>query len=150
MTGTAMEGPTRQWIARVLLVALVYLIAGLTFGALAGRAVTHEMVVTWRLFAWVLSAIAFATHILYELFRGHFPPATTALHAALGSALGAMGLAAAAAIHSHLSATPHRFPAVVALIAWPLVTGLPAFVVAYVVAAALTRLRRHNPNEENL
>jgi hypothetical protein len=136
-----MEGPTRQWIARVLLVALVYLIAGLTFGALAGRAVSHEMVVTWRLGAWLLSAIAFATHILYELFRGRFPAAATAMHAAIGAALGAMGLAAAAVIHSHLSATPHRFPAMVALIAWPLLTGLPAFVVAYVVAGVLARLR---------
>lgn len=142
MNTRAIEGPTRQWVARALLAALVYLIAGLTFGALAGRAVSHEMVITWRLFAWLLSAIAFGTHVVYELFRGRFPPAPAALHAAIGAAVAAMGLAAAAGIHSHLLPEPHRFPTVIALISWPLVTGLPAFVVAFAVGAALSSFRR--------
>jgi hypothetical protein len=143
MSDTAMEGPTRQWIARVLLVALVYLIAGLAFGALAGNAVSHQMVVTWRLGAWLLSAIAFATHILFDLFRARFTPSATAFHAAIGAALGSLGLAAAATIHAHLSATAHRFPALLALITWPLLTGLPAFVVAFVVASVLVRARKN-------
>jgi hypothetical protein len=130
-----------QWIARTILAALVYLIAGMTFGALAGDAVSHRMVVMWRLGAWVLSAIAFVTHILFESFRARFAPAATALHASIAAALGALGLAAAAAMHSHLSTPAHSFPVARAFIMWPLVTGLPAFVVAFVVAAILAPVR---------
>jgi hypothetical protein len=135
-----MESPTRQWIARALLAGLVYLIAGFTFGALAGNAVSHQMVVTWRLGAWGLSAIAFATHILFDLFRARFSPSATAFHAAIGAALGSLGLAVAATIHAH--GTAHRFPALLAMITWPLLTGLPAFVVAFLVATVLVRARK--------
>lgn len=124
----------------MLIVGAIYLVAGLLFADLASSASSHQMVVAWRLAAWVVSAIAFGAHIGYELFRlGNSPP-RTALHASLGAAIGALGLAAAASIHALTAATHPHFPAW-ALVVWPLITAIPAFVVALAVAAVLARTR---------
>jgi D-aminopeptidase len=133
---------TREWLPRAIVIAFAYLSAGLLFAALAGNAATHKMVVAWRLAAWIVSAIAFALHIVFEYVRRGYRSLATALHAAVGAALGAFGLAAAATIHSYLSPAAHRFPAGLALVLWPLITGIPAFVAAFIAAAVLARVRR--------
>ena len=99
------------------------------------------MVVTWRAAAYVVSAVAFAAHIWYEHFSLHNSPLTTALHATAAVALGAFGLAAAANIHALRSGSPYRPRLGVALVAWPLLTAVPAFVVALVATAVLARVR---------
>jgi hypothetical protein len=124
----------------VLLVGILYLAAGLVFGALAGSAGSNQVRVAWRLAAWLISAAAFAAHIVYEQVRLRSSPRTTALHAALAAGLGAFGLAVAAKLHAQ--ATQHHFPAIAILI-WPVMTALPAFVVALAAAAVLTRARRN-------
>ena len=134
----------RRWFGRACLVALVYSIAGIVFGALAGRAPSHHGVVAWRLAAWLVSAITFAAHIWVDGERRGFPPLQSAYHAAVGAGLGALGLAAAAASHSHLAHTANRFP-LSALIIWPLITAIPAFLAAYVVAAVLRRTHKGLP-----
>ncbi len=127
-----MDGSRPRWFQTAILVAVVYLVAGIAFGALAGAAASHQMRVTWRLAAWVVSAAAFAAHIWYEQVRLRRSPATTALHAAAAAALGAFGLAVAAIVHAHaVSSNRH----VLAFLVWPVVTALPAFVVALAAAA---------------
>ncbi len=64
---------------------------------------------------------------------------STAFHAALGAALGALGLAIAATIHGYRVATPHLRAIRLSLVIWPLITALPAFLVAFVVAVVLRR-----------
>src|SRR6266513_123375 len=82
--GTHMNELRRQsWLGPVILLGLVYFAIGLAFGALAGSAASSQMRVTWRLSAWLLSAIAFAAHIWYEHFRRRSPRVATAFHAAL-------------------------------------------------------------------
>ncbi len=120
----------------VLIVALLYLVIGIAFAALA-----REAGVAWRLAAWVISAALFAAHIGYEHARLRSPPRTTALHAALAVALGAFGLAAAATAHAVATAS-FRGAFVIALVAWPILTGLPAYVVALAAAAGLSLARR--------
>src|SRR5438034_10234174 len=88
-----MDGSRPRWFQTAILVAVVYLVAGIAFGALAGAAASHQMRVTWRLAAWVISAAAFAAHIGYEQVRLRSSPGTTALHASLAVALGAFALA---------------------------------------------------------
>lgn len=128
-----------RWARVVLLVGVVYLVAGLLFGALAGTAGSQQLRVTWRLAAWATSAGAFASHIWYEQVRLRHSPSTTAFYAALAVAIGAFGLAVSAGIHAM---KVHRhFPAS-ALVAWPIVTALPAFVVAFVAAAVISSLHR--------
>src|SRR5712691_5437666 len=137
-----MEESPKKWLRTAILVAVVYLVAGLIFGALAGSAASHQMVVVWRLAAWVISAAAFGAHIWYEHFRLRDSPRTTAWRASAAVALGAFVLAVAARVHAHRTGTGNPRLLTVALVAWPFLSGLPAFVVAWVAAAGLASTRR--------
>jgi len=134
----------QRWLRAVILLGVVYLVAGITSATLAGRAASNQMRVTWRLAAWAISAAAFAAHIGYEHVRLRSSPGTTALHASLAVALGAFALAVAAVVHAVHSqtASSHQHRLALALIVWPVLTALPAFVVALAAAAGLARARR--------
>ena len=126
-----------RWLAAVPLVGLIYLVSGLVFGTLAGSAANNQMKTAWRLAAWLISAAAFAAHIGYENIRLRSSPRMTAFHVCLAVGLGGFGLAVAASLHSR--GTQHHFPAS-ALAIWPIATAVPAFLVAWAVAALLTRI----------
>jgi hypothetical protein len=125
-----------------MLVGAAYLAAGMIFGALAARASSDQMRVTWRLLAWLTSGVAFAAHIAYEHFRLRDSPVTTALHTSLAVALGACALAAAANIHGLAAGSSHQRALVLALVAWPVLAAVPAFVIALCTAALLALRRR--------
>jgi hypothetical protein len=127
---------SRAWLPAALLVGAVYLLVGRLFAA----PTTH--VHAWRLAAWAVSAGAFAAHILYEHFRLRSSTRATALHAAVAVAIGAFGLAVVGMIHSMSTASGIRPAWRLALVVWPAVTAVPAFLVALVAAAVLTRLHR--------
>jgi hypothetical protein len=129
-----------SWFAWALLVGTVYLIIGVGFAPLSVPSVFF-----WRLAAWMVSAVVFAAHIGYEHFRIRNSPRSTALHVAFGAAVGAFGLAAAAIVHSLLTGTGNLRLLRIALLIWPLITGVPAFVVALVLTAVLARLPRYRP-----
>ena len=135
------ESRQPRWYRWVILVGVVYLVAGLTFGALAGAS-SNRMRVAWRLSAWLISGAAFLAHIWHEHFRLRHSPATTATHASLAVGLGAFGLAVAANIHAQRSGSSHKGALALALVAWPVLTAVPAFVVALGAAALLTLRRR--------
>lgn len=136
-----MSRPESRWVGAALLVGAIYLAAGVGFGALAARAPSHALVVAWRLAAWVASALAFAAHIGYEQLRLRRSPSTTALHVAFATAVGACALAVAAMIHVVSSGTGNPGRIAIALVAWPAITAVPAFLVALAVAAVMSRLR---------
>lgn len=135
-----MNKADRRWFWAVLFLGALYFVAGIVFAALAKSAASDDMRVAWRLAAWVISAVGFGAHIRYEDVRLHSPARTTALNAALAVALGAFALAVSASLHAR--ATLHHFP-VIALAIWPVITALPAFVVAFVAAVLLSRVQ-HN------
>jgi hypothetical protein len=58
----------------------------------------------------------------------------------LAVALGALGLAIAANIHALRTGTGNPRLLALALVIWPIITGVPAFIVAFVAAAALVRI----------
>jgi hypothetical protein len=89
----------------------------------------------------MVSAIGYAGHIVYERFRLRNSPGWAALHVALAVALGAFGLAVGANIHSLSieSSTQHRQLLLLALGIWPVMTALPAFLVALVINVVLAR-----------
>lgn len=128
-----------RWVWVVLIVAAAYLVSGLVSAALSRAAASSQGRQAWRLAAWVISAVIFAAHIRYEHVRLRSTPRTTALHVAFAVGLAGFGLAVSASLHGH--ATNHHFP-VSALLIWPVMTALPAFVVALVVAVGLSRARR--------
>lgn len=134
--------PRRRWLQAVILLAVVYLVVGVIFATLAGGAGSHQLRVAWRLAAWLASAGAFAAHISYEHFRLRSSPRITAWHCSMAVALGALALAVAANIHAQRAASPNHRGLTLALVLWPAVCGLPAFVVALAAAAGLARTRR--------
>ena len=90
----------------------------------------------------MVSGIVFAAHIGYEHFTRRNSPGIVALHTSTAVAIGALGLAVAGMIHS-LSVAPTIRPAwLLALVLWPAITGIPAFLAALVAGKVLTRLSR--------
>ena len=129
-----------QTLRTVVLVGVFYFAVGITSGALAGAAASDQMRFLWRLSAFVISAVAFAAHIVHEHLRRKTARSTarsTAWHASLAVAFGGFALALAANIHDLGSESGYRSRMLVALVAWPLLTAVPAFVVALVAAAGL-------------
>src|SRR5207245_2665411 len=131
----------RSWVRAMTLVAVAYVVIGIVFGALAASADPNH-VRLWRLAAWVASAAVAAAQIGYEHYRLGSSPRPTALHAAGAVALGAFGLAVAANVHWLFAATRGQHSPLLALVAWPVITALPAFIVALAVAAVLARFSR--------
>ena len=127
-----------QSLLAVILFAALYLVVGVAF---PNPPASNKFQFMWRLVAWLICAVAFAIHIFLEYFRFRNLPGRTALHVAIAVALGAFGLAAAANIHSLSSGTGDQRLLVLALVLWPLITGVPAFVVAFVVATVLAKLK---------
>ena len=132
----------KRWLRTVILVGVVYLVVGIAFSTFAGWSASNQMRVTWRLLAFLTSAVAFAIHISYEHFRLGNSTLITALHASMAVAVGAFGLALSANIHGQTLASSHQRLLVFALVAWPALTAVPAFIVALVAAAALGLIRR--------
>ena len=130
------ESSRQSWVPAAVLVGIGYAVVGILFA----MPTTH--VHAWRLAAWVVSAIGYTAHIAYELFRLKNPPGSAALHVALAVGLGAFGLAVGANIHS-LSAgstDQHRqLLLLLSLVIWPVITALPAFLVALCTNIVLTR-----------
>jgi hypothetical protein len=126
-----------RWLRRTILVGLLYLAVAIATSTLAGAAASDPMRFFWRLSAFVMSAVVLAAHIAYEHSRLRNTARPTAWHASVAVAFGAFALALVANIHDLGSASGYRPRMLIALVAWPLLTAVPAFVVALAAAAAL-------------
>lgn len=131
-----MDASRRAWIRAALLVGVAYFVIGRVF------ALPTDHVRAWRLAAWVVSGGAYAAHIAYEHFRLHHSPRLSASHVALAVAIGAILLALAGMIHSLATASTIRPAWLLALVLWPAVTAIPAFLGALAAGAVLARLPR--------
>ena len=136
-----MNASRYQSLCAVILFAIVYLVVGVAF---PNPPASNKMQFMWRLAAWLICAVAFALHICVTYFRFGNSPRSTALHAAISVALGALALAATANIHALTAGTGNRRLLALALVIWPMITGVPAFVVALVAVAVLARVRPHD------
>jgi hypothetical protein len=132
----------RRWFVFALVAGVAYFVFGLAFGELAARAESHQMVVTWRLAAWIASAIVYGAHLTREI-RATRSLHQTAMRAAVGAAIGAFGLAVAANLHAMWTpdANPHMNLLRLSLVIWPIGTFIPAYLVGLAAAAILKRLR---------
>src|SRR5207247_8204355 len=132
------ELPRQSWARMAVFLGIGYALVGIVFAIPA----TH--VKAWRLAAWVVSAIGYAAHIAYERFRLQNSPGSAALHVAFAVALGAFGLAAGANVHSLStgSTNQHRQLLLLSLGIWPVITAVPAFLVALAATVVLLRARR--------
>jgi len=126
----------RPWRPVAVLVGGVYAIIGIGFAAIDASAGSNRA-------AFVLSGLVFAAHLAHEHFRRREIAQRTAWHTAVAVALGGLGLAVWANLHDLSSAAGYRPRMLVALVAWPLVTAVPAFVVALALAWGLSLKRPH-------
>ena len=117
----------------------MYLVVGVAF---PNPSAANKLQFFWRLGAWLTAALAFAIHLALVQFRFRNSPARTALHAAASVSLGAFGLAVAANIHALRTGIGNQRLLALALVIWPIIAGVPAFIVGLVAAAVLARLRR--------
>ena len=125
----------QSWLSTAAVVGVLYGVIGIVF------ALPSNQVHMWRLGAWAASAAIYAAHIAYEHFRLRHSPRRTASHVAVAVAIGGFTLAVGAAIHS-LFAPPNyaRSRFALALVVWPVITAVPAFLVALVVSGVLSFL----------
>jgi hypothetical protein len=126
-----------HWVRVAIWLALVYVGVGLFFGQLAFRATSEESRIAYRRAAWVVSAAAFAGHVAYERSRRSAAPSAAALRAASAAAMGACGLAVAALVRALSTGTGRPGMLALALVAWPLLTAVPAFLVALALGSVL-------------
>jgi len=132
-----MDAPDRQpWVRVAVLLGLAYFVINFAFGTFAGWSAAHS--ITWNRLAFLSCAVAFAVHIGYEHFRLRNSPRRTASHVSIAVAQGAFALALAGNIHDLGSASGYRPRMLIALVAWPFLTAVPAFIVALLMAAGLT------------
>ena len=126
----------------MLILAAWYFLIG--YGsAVLDPSVPARMRFAWRLAAWIACGIAYAAHIVYLQFKFRKSPLATALHAAVAVALGAFLLALAASVHALMVASHAAYRKfLVALLVWPLITALPAFVVALSAGWVLSRFSK--------
>ena len=130
------ETTSSTWVSATVLVGAFYALVGILFS------LPTSHVQAWRLAAWILSAVVYVAHIVYQRVRASSPPRSAALHTALAVALGAFLLAASAVIHSLWVESSRLTLLLIALVLWPVMTAVPAFFVALAVIAAFDRLRR--------
>ena len=128
--------PARRhpWIRAALLAAIAYVIIGVLF------ALPKQNVHFWRLAAWLASGIVFAAQMGHEELRRRSAPLAAAWHAALAAGVGALGLAVVAIVHEASTRATIRPAWRLALVLWPLITAVPAFVVAFAAAFLLARV----------
>ncbi len=128
----------RSWVPGVILVGVLYAFVGIAF------AIPTTDVRLWRLGAWAISALAYGAHLGFEQFLLGNRPRSVAGHVALAAALGAFGMAVGANIHSLAvpSTDRQRQLLLIALLAWPAITAVPAFLVGLGASSVLRRLFR--------
>ena len=135
----------QRWLGPALVVGVSYFVVGFGSAELAGMASFSRMVLFWRWSAFIVCGVVFAAHIAHEHFRLRSSARQNAWHTSVAAALGAFALALAANMHDLGSASGYRPRMLVALAAWPLLTAVPAFLVALVVAAGFGALGRRRP-----
>jgi hypothetical protein len=118
-------------------VGLLYTLVGYGTGELA-RAFP-PMGNLWRFAGWALSFVVFGAHLWYERRRLAKPAMTAALHVAIAVALGAFVLAIVGPVRSHWGADDFAPAALLSLLLWPIVTAVPAFIVALFAGSLLGR-----------
>jgi hypothetical protein len=139
----------RTWVGVALGAAALYPLIGVLFALPTSQPAAPTVVLAWRLAAWLASAGVFMLHLWFELRRRGTSTLPAAIHVAFAVAVGAFLLAVWILVRAHWihSATQSRL-APLALVLFPLVTGLPAFLGALAAGAVYTRLRSHRPRSD--
>ena len=124
----------RLWIT--LGVALFYAIVGVATSSLNGAESSAVSVRFTRFAAWGLSLVAFLAQVVVERTRLRVGPRSAAADAALATAIGALVLAIRATVHA-MSNEAFSGRYALALVLWPLLLAIPAFIDAFGLASMM-------------
>lgn len=138
MIHSVVDSADRRWFGRAALVALAYPVVGILFALPAQGPATRA----WRLAAWLVCALVFVLHLRFEHSRFRDLPSRAALHASAAVAMGAFLLAVWINLHRYWSGGVPDPRTLLALLVFPLVTGLPAFVAALGLLFLFGRIHR--------
>jgi hypothetical protein len=117
------------------MVGLVYVTVGRVF------AWPTEHVQAWRWAAWIVSFAVLAIHLAFEQLKLRHSPRTTSWHAAFAVAIGSVGIAIAGLLTTVSQGTPVGARWLIALVVFPVFTGVPTFVGALLATTVVSRLR---------
>ena len=129
-------------VSSILFATAAYVVVGAATAALAKSVSSPAAMKDWRLAGWLLSLIVFTTQFIVERTR-HPKRVTVAIDVAFSVALGALVLAAVGPVRTHFGEPSALRLALLSLIAWPVVAGVPAFLVALLGDALLDAMTRH-------
>lgn len=130
----------------ILFVSLTYVVIGVATVMLAGGAARAQMRSTVRLAAWLISFIVFAGQITYERASGDRSDRMVAVRCATAVAIAVLIIAIIGPVRTHWGTPDFRRAALSAVVAWPLFTGVVAFVVARAGSAMVAHsMSRHTP-----
>src|ERR1700741_3980060 len=133
------ESNRRRWFPMVVLLGAVYFLFGVAFAALAGWSGSDAIRATWNRLGFLASAVAFAFHLGYEHFRFRNSALITALHVPAAVGLGAFALAVRVNVNGFRMGAGNQGLRAFALVAWPAITAILAFLVAIIAAALLKK-----------
>lgn len=125
-------------VQAVLIASVAYGAVGLATAMLSGAASSPGVAQVWRLTAWLLSFVIFAGHIAIAR-GGNKSRARAAMDVALAVALGALVVAFLGPVRSHWGDPQRIKVALLSVVLWPVLTGLPAFAVALFAGVVLDR-----------
>jgi hypothetical protein len=134
-----------QWLRTVIPFGVAYVMIGIVTAALAGSAASIQGRTLWRFAAWGVSLLVFGGQLIAERIRFRNTTLRSALHTSLAVAFGALALAAAGPVRSHWG-TDSQQRTLIALLLWPVLTGLPSFLVALGAGAVLDRVLGRAPS----
>ena len=128
-----------RWLRTVTPFAVAYVMVGIVTAQLSGSAASMHARIAWRLVAWGVSVLLFGSQLGVERIRLNNTTLRSALHTSAAVALGALALAAAGPVRAHWG-TDSQQRALMALLLWPVLTGVPALIVALGAGAVLDRV----------
>ena len=121
----------------MILVGVLYGVVGIVFALPASN------LRFWRLAAWGVSGVIYISQIGYEQLWLRNPRVATAVHAGLGAGLGGFLLAVGAMVHAATVPTHAPYPRfLIAMVIWPIITFVPALLVALVITFVLGYVTR--------
>ena len=123
------RSPSWRLRTATLVAGVAYVTIGVVTAAMNGP----------RLVAWAVSGAVFLSHAIIARPRDRHSIVSAALQVAVGAAIGGLLLALVGPIRSHWAEPNHARLLLLSVIAWPMLAGLPAFAVAFVIEYFIAR-----------
>jgi hypothetical protein len=112
-------------------------------GELAQSAASPQWSNLWRLSAWPLSLLVFVCHFGFERLTLSHPTLPAARNVAIAAGLGGLFLALVGPVRTHWGEADFGRATVLSVVLWPLLTGIPAFLLGWVSGWVVDRFRRN-------